>query len=50
MLIENDTGKALDVRESKTAPDTPIIAYPKMGTDNQKWKYLNPELSVRINT
>ena len=48
MLIEKRTRKALDVRQSMKIPETPILAYKKMGTDNQKWKYLDSEPSVRI--
>ena len=43
MLIDVKTGNALHVKER------PIVALRKSGSDNQKWKYLTPEPSVRIN-
>lgn len=49
MLIEEATGNALDVRGASTDPDTPILALPKTGNSNQKWKYSTPLSSVSIN-
>ena len=43
MLIDIDTENALHVKER------PIVAVPQNGSDDQKWKYLTPEPSVRIN-
>ena len=49
MLIEDETCIALEVRDSITKPDTPILALPKSGNNNQKWKYSMLMLPVSIN-
>ena len=51
MLIDIETGNALDVRGASTAPDTPIVALPMSGNTNQKWKYSVPKpfVSIRYN-
>ena len=48
-LIDVKTGKALDVREASTAPDTPILALDISGESNQMWKYSIPTPFVSIN-
>ena len=48
-LIVDETGYALTVRNAIIAPDTPILAFPTNGKDNQRWKYWTPEPFVRIN-
>ena len=48
-LIDIKTGNALDVREATTTPDTPILALPKSGKNNQLWKYSIPTPFVSIN-
>ena len=47
-LIDIKTGKALDVRDASTAPDTPILALHKTGEDSQLWKYSIPTLVVTM--
>ena len=47
-LIEVETGKALDVREASTAPDTPILALHKSGKNSQLWKYSIPTTFVSM--
>ena len=48
MLIEEGTGFALEVRGASIDPDTPILALPKSGNTNQKWKYSTVMSSVSI--
>ena len=48
-LIDVKTGKALDVRDASTAPDTPILALDISGESNQMWKYSIPTPFVSIN-
>ena len=49
MLIDVESGNALDVRGASTVPDTPIIAVPMSGNTNQMWKYSTLILFVSIN-
>ena len=49
MLNEEGTGFALEVRGASIVPDTPILALPKSGNSNQKWKYSTVMSSVSIN-
>ena len=48
-LVEIESGNALDVRESKTLPDTPILALPMSDNSSQKWKYSIPMPFVSSN-
>ena len=48
MLIDVETGNALDVRRASISPDTPILALPMSGNPNQKWKYYIPLPFVSI--
>ena len=48
MLIDVETGEALDVRGASTVPDTPILALPISRNTNQKWKYSIPKPFVSI--
>ena len=47
-LIDVETGKALDVRDASTAPDTPILALHKSDKNSQLWKYSIPTPFVSI--
>ena len=47
-LIDVKTGKALDVRDASTAPDTPILALNMSDKSNQMWKYSIPAPFVSI--
>ena len=49
MLVEVETGNALDVKGATTNPDTPVVALPMSGSSNQKWKYCIPMPFVSIN-
>ena len=46
---DNETDKALDVKDSKRDADTPIIALPISGNTSQKWKYSTvPSVSINV--